>query len=450
MKVQKAYNPTLKSERLSVLVIAHELSPVIGSECAEGWNIVKRLAKYHDITVLYSSGSQSYPTSYYDAVNNYLNTYGPIQGLSFINIDQPNISKFIISVNSHFLKIGAVGLPILYYLGYKYWQKAAFKKSKQLHKREIFNIVHQLTQITFREPGYSYKLGIPFFWGPTGGIMTLPKSFQKLLSKKSLILEKIRTFSNFYQYNFSRRVIEANKSAAVIYAFSKEDALKLKKRATGKVKLMMDAAAQNHTDIPNKQKVDLSIIRGIWCGQLIERKAATILLQALSVSEITRNKIEFQIIGSGPCDRLLHEQAKILNLKNIKWIENVDHNTVFQLMSEADIFVHTSIREATSNVIPEALSMGLPVICHDAYGMSIAIDETCGIKIPFISPDESIKGFHDAIERLILDRSLLQELKKGAVKQASTISWDKMAEEISNDYLEIINNTLSESKHSIS
>lgn len=44
----------MKIERLNILISGHELSPFQGSECAEGWNIVKRLGEYHNITVLYA------------------------------------------------------------------------------------------------------------------------------------------------------------------------------------------------------------------------------------------------------------------------------------------------------------------------------------------------------------------------------------------------------------
>lgn len=429
------------SHKLNVLIIAHELSPIKGSECSVGWNIVTRLAKYHNATVLYASGSQANRHTYVNAVNDYIATNGTIDGLTFINIDQPRLTTWIASINKFFKKLGSTGLPILYYLGYKYWQKAAFRKAIELHNNEIFDVVHQLTQIAFREPGYWWKLGIPFFWGPTGGIgtNTLPKEFNKLLSKKFRLLENIRTIANFYQFNVSTRVIKANKNAAIIYTYSIEDAYLLKKRASGEIKLMLDTATINHGDSFISTKTNSSILKGIWCGSLIERKAAIILLKALASSKLTKEAIKFKIIGGGPLEKALHEQAKTLGLNNIEWIKNVDHETVFKLMSEADFFVHTSLREATSTVIPEAISTGLPVICHDAFGMAIAINETCGIKIPLKSPEESVFGFHEAIEQLIMDRDLLEKLKRGVKKRSIEISWDIMAETIANDYSMIVN-----------
>jgi glycosyltransferase involved in cell wall biosynthesis len=429
-------------KRLNVLIVAHEFSPEQGSECSEGWNIVTRLAKYHDVNVLYASGSQFHHHSYLDAVNKYINHNEFISGLTFINIDQPTITKLIARFNSNFLKIGSIGLPILYFTGYKFWQKAVYIEAKKLHGIHNFDIVHQLTQITFREPGYLWKLDIPFVWGPTGGTSTIPKGFLSILSWKSKIFEKIRSFSNFYQFNYVQRIIQANKKAALIYAFTKEDAVAFKKRANGKIKLMLDAGTYNHNFENISENDDSSVITGIWCGQLIGRKAPIILLQALALGKFSKQKLKLIIIGSGPLEVSLHRLAKELNIDNIEWISKVSHDEIFELMKTCDFFVHTSYREATSNVIPEALSMGLPVICHDANGMSIAVNENCGIKIPLVSYEESVKGFYQAINSILEDKELLNKIKVGAVLRSKEISWDSMAETIANDYLKIYNENI--------
>jgi glycosyltransferase involved in cell wall biosynthesis len=417
------------------LIVSKELSPIKGSEAAVGWNIVTRLSKYHDLTVLYASGSQFNQKSYVNVIDNYFKNSPPFSGLTLVNIDYPKITKIISYFNSIFEKLSPVGLPVLFYIGYKYWQKAAFKEAKRLHKINNFNIVHQLTQITFREPGFLWKLGIPFFWGPTGGTATFPKEFNTILSVRSQILANIRRVSNAYQFNFTPRIIKANRKAAVIYTFSEIDAVRLKKRTNNQVKIMLDVGTYKRSENYKWALNNSNILKGIWCGRLDDYKAPLILLKALSKSQVTRERIEFQIIGSGPLERSLLKVAEELSLKNINWLRNVSHEEVFKLMRQADFFVHTSIQEATSSVILEALSMGLPVICHDAFGMSIAVNETCGIKIPLKSPEHSFNGFNKAMERLIIDKKFLYELKLGAIKRANEISWEIMAETIANDYL---------------
>ena len=425
-------------KRLSVLIVAHEFSPEQGSECAEGWNIVTRLAQFHDVTVLYASGSQFKHNSYEQAVDRYFKTNSPIPGLVLRNIDQPIMTKFISRFNSYFLKISSIGLPILYFTAYKYWQKAVYSETKQMIKEKEFHIIHQLTQITFREPGYLWKLNIPFVWGPTGGTATIPKGFVGMLSWKSKIFEKIRSFSNFYQFKFVRRIIEANKQAQLIYAFTKEDGELFQKRAKGEVKLMLDAGTTLNTKTAKTSEAkNSSVISAIWCGQIIERKALSILIQAIAEGKFQAHQIKFIIIGDGPLRESLIKLAQDLQIETIEWIKKVSHEGVFELMKTADFFIHTSYREATSNVIPEALSMGLPVICHDANGMSIAINESCGIKIPLISYEESVSGFQKAMQQLVSDSVYLERLKKGANARTEELSWDAMAETMANDYLKI-------------
>ena len=425
-------------KRLSVLIVAHEFSPEQGSECAEGWNIVTRLAQFHDVTVLYASGSQFKHNSYEQAVDRYFKTNSPIPGLVLRNIDQPIMTKFISRFNSYFLKISSIGLPILYFTAYKYWQKAVYSETKQMIKEKEFHIIHQLTQITFREPGYLWKLNIPFVWGPTGGTATIPKGFVGMLSWKSKIFEKIRSFSNFYQFKFVRRIIEANKQAQLIYAFTKEDGELFQKRAKGEVKLMLDAGTTLNTKTAKTSEAkNSSVISAIWCGQIIERIALSILIQAIAEGKFQAHQIKFIIIGDGPLRESLIKLAQDLQIETIEWIKKVSHEGVFELMKTADFFIHTSYREATSNVIPEALSMGLPVICHDANGMSIAINESCGIKIPLISYEESVSGFQKAMQQLVSDSVYLERLKKGANARTEELSWDAMAETMANDYLKI-------------
>ena len=94
-------------------------------------------------------------------------------------------------------------------------------------------------------------------------------------------------------------------------------------------------------------------------------------------------------------------------------------------MSQSNVLVHTSLKEATSNVVLEALERGLPVICHDACGMGTAVDERCGLKIPLRDPESSVRGFRDALIRVLDEPELLQRLSQGAFERAAELTWDK-------------------------
>lgn len=430
----------MNNRRLNVLIVAKELSPVKGSENAIGWNIVTRLSAYHDLTVMYASGSQFNPRSYVDTLNKYFLTHPPLPGMIFVNIDYPKASRFFNSLNSVFAKVSQIGLPFLFYMSYKYWQKEAYRKARELHDIKRFDIAHQLTQITFREPGFTWKMDIPFIWGPTGGIFNFPHEFYKSLPVRSKVMERIRSLANIYQFNLVSRIKKANRKASVIYSYSKEDGIIMQKRTNGRVTQMLDVGAYLRPHASHHHQDDDPVINGIWCGQLTYRKAPAILLNSLSSDKITRERIRMKIVGTGPLEDYLHKLADELDLKNIEWIREVSHEEVFSLMEQSDFLIHTSLREATSSVIPEALSMGIPVICHDAFGMSIAVSEKCGIKVPLISPEKSVSGFNNAMIKLASEKGLLNELKKGAEERAKEISWDMMAKIIADDYLAVCRN----------
>lgn len=439
MTENELYLLEMKSRRLKVLIVAHEFSPNSGSECAVGWNLVTRIAGYHDVTVMYASGSRSDPGSYLKAVTDYFRNTPPTNGFVFINIDQPVFTKFTAYLNSYFSWIGPIGLPFLYYIGYNIWHREVYRQAKLQHRLKDFDVVHQLTQISFREPGYTWKLGIPFFWGPTGGQANLPWMFFKQLPVVSKVMEGMRYISNIYQSRMVPRIMSAIRRAFLIYTYSVEDANFFAQRVRGEIKYMLDVGTTVIPDDLQCRTESSEILTGVWCGQLTYRKAPDLLLKSLAKSQLTREQVKIKIIGSGPMEKAMHELADVLGLKNIEWVRQVPHGQVFEILRHADFLVHTSLREATSSVIPEALSLGLPVICHDINGMSLAVTEACGIKISLVSPENSINGFNEAITRLILDRNLVRTLKLGARKRSPEISWDNMAHTIAVDYIEKVN-----------
>lgn len=425
-------------KRYKVLIIAHEISPFSGSECAVGWNLAMRIAHYHDVTVLHASGSQTRPLSYNKALKQYF-THNPIiPGLELINLNQPLFTRITALVNNLFNRIGPIGLPALYYIGYKAWQKRAFKEAVKLHNQVKFDVVHQITQIAYRAPGLAWKMGIPFFWGPTGGVANLPWEFYKHLSAGSKIIEGIRFVSNKYQARYSSRIRNAISSSELIYTYSNEDAIFFNKYGARHVVFMLDVGTTPGSFNSSVNPDYKEYLDAVWCGQLAYRKAPDIIIKALAAGEVTRWKVRLTVIGEGPMEKKLHKLAGQLKLTNVRWIRKIPHEKVFDIMKAADFLVHTSLREATSSVIPEALSVGLPVICHDINGMGVAITETCGIKVPLVSPEKSIRGFHEAMATLVDNRNLLAALKKGAADRSLELSWDNMAKIIAYDYKQVL------------
>ncbi len=437
----RSVKSNIKTKRLNILIISHEFSPYLGSECAIGWNIIRRIGNFHDVTVLYAEtnqfGTKNYRNNYYK----YTKENGLLIGVNPIAIKQPRITKCLVRFNKRISKdLTTVGFPPLFILGYKYWQYDAYKKAKILASRKTYDVVHQLTNIHFSEPGYLWKLGIPLVWGPTGGVNGLKLSFWRNLPVKTKILEFIRTLFNTYSYYSSRNVIETNSKAKIIYAFSDQDMKLFSKRAKYSVKPLTDTGAYMLVGKHASKSKEKRCIQGIWCGQIIPRKSIEIMLNALD-NHVLKKYIKIKVIGSGPELEAMQKLSDYLKLENIEWLGSISQDKVFNHLENADFLIHTSIREATSAIIPEALSHGLPVICHDLSGMSLAINNKCGVKIPFIAPKISIQGFRSALIEFVENPEYLHKISIGAKQRSGEISWDAIAAKISNDYASIIKET---------
>lgn len=339
-------------KRLKVLISAHEFSPDQGSECAVGWNLVTGLNRYHDVTVLYARGSQFEPDAYERAVTAYYANHPKPEGLEFIAIPQPASTLRIATLNKRlFSSRSVIGLPMLYYIGYRYWQKQVYRTARAL--AGPFDLSHHLTSISYREPGYLWKLEIPFVWGPTGGTTNISLPFYPHIGLAAASHETLRAISNHLTVWLSRKIHRAIQKSTLIYAFTAKDCRMFQRRAMGRVEIMLETGCGGEAEsgLPAPGKV---------------------------VPQPASRRISFT-----------------------GWL---NHDQVLEHMRQSDVLVHTSYREGTSHVIMEALSVGIPVICHDISGLSIAITEECGIKVPLRSYKESVAGFRQAIRKVSVCR----------------------------------------------
>jgi glycosyltransferase involved in cell wall biosynthesis len=172
-------------------------------------------------------------------------------------------------------------------------------------------------------------------------------------------------------------------------------------------------------------------------GLHIGRKALPIALRSLAELKARGlgDKVHLTILGTGPETRawqVLCEQLQVEDMTT--WHGQVPFQDVRAELERQDALLITSLQEGTSNVLMEALAAGLPVICHSIGGMSFAIDESCGFKIPLTDRRASILQFADAISRLVTSPVLLNRLSEGALRRAKALSWDEHVREIAGAY----------------
>ena len=77
-------------------------------------------------------------------------------------------------------------------------------------------------------------------------------------------------------------------------------------------------------------------------------------------------------------------------------------------------------------------------MCHDSFGLSIAVTKECGLKVPLESFTKSIEGFSKNIEHILSNPKIIKKLSEGAIIRSKELSWDSMIEKITDDYFKII------------
>lgn len=418
--------------RLRVLISSHEFSPEQGSECAVGWNVVTRMAKYHDVTVLCADGPAKKPGSYRDAVTRYINEYGAIPGMTVVYVKQPPLTLRYANMNRKLMRLTrGVGWQVLYYMGLDGWHQVALQKAVDMGL-DNFDVVHQLTPISFLRPGYLWTTNIPFFWGPLGGMFKVPKPFARLGGIKSLLFETTRSL-NIQRQVQTVQLKRTVRKAKRIWTITDDERRIIDGIAAGRAIPMVDTAPPSGV-IGRVRQYDINRpLRLCWSGRHETRKALPLFLHALAALP-EREKVTLDVLGEGPETVIWKRIADTLNLTGITWHGRLPYQQALQAMGKADVFVHSSFREAASMVVLEAMGWGMPVICHDACGMAVAVDETCGIKVPFVSPERSIQGFRDALVKILKNPGLVELLSTGALRRSSELSWDAKVLEIAEAY----------------
>ena len=95
-----------------------------------------------------------------------------------------------------------------------------------------------------------------------------------------------------------------------------------------------------------------------------------------------------------------------------------------ELLSKSQLHIITSVSEANTTVIWEAMSAGVPTLSLDHCGMHDTICEKCGIKIPIISYNQVISDIAIELDKLIVNPIKLDNLSNGVVVCAKKYNWE--------------------------
>jgi len=409
-------------KRLKILVCAYACSPYKGSEPGVGWGFVRALARRHDLWVIVEE------EKFRADIERYL-------------ADDPEFARnvrfqFIAKRRNRPLR---KLWPPSYYWYYRRWHRDALELGRQLHGEVGFDLVHQLTMVGFREPGFLWQLGIPFVWGPVGGMGLFPWRFLGEVGPRGALHYLGYNVYNAAQMRWMRRPAEAARRARGGLITATRENLDGAARYWGvRGTLVCEVGLPRPPVQRTSVREPGGPLRLVWSGLHSPRKALQLALRAIAEVPAESNWT-LDVLGAGSMTRRWKDLARRLRIDDrVRFHGWLERDRALKLMENSHAMLITSLRDLTSTVTVEALAFGLPVICPDHCGFADVIDANCGIKVPVDFPGRMVEGIRQAVVRLAGDEAYRQLLAQGALRRAADFDWAAKADAVDAVYRKVI------------
>lgn len=406
--------------RPRVLLLAAACNPDKPSDYAAGWGWVHQIARYAEVVAVCGAWDR-------EGVENHLATRGEVPGLRFVFVEEGRLERWLKRRRPLFE---------LNYFSHYLWQRRAFRVAARLLAEHPFDLIHYVTRNGFREPGFLWQLPVPFIWGPVGGTQNYPWRFLGLAGWRGGGKELLRNLLNLLQLHLSPRVHRAARRAAVLLAANSQGQRDLARISRRPVHLLMDTGVEKVAgEVPWRPPPPP--LRLLWSGRFGPHKGLPLLLQALA--GLPPELFYLTVLGAGPEERRWHHLARRLGLEDrCHWPGWLPREEVWRWYDWAHLFVFTSLRDTSGNVVLEALSRGVPVLCLDHQGAGDIVTPHCGVKLPVTAPGEVIAAMRQVLKELAGSPEHLGVLSRGALARAAELSWERQGERMAAVYATVL------------
>ncbi len=406
------------NRRHKILLSAYACEPNKGSEPGVGWNWSVHLANYFEVHVITRKNNQK-------CIEEYLKSH-PIDNIYFYYHD--------CSVWIRKLKKFPGGI----FIYYKKWQREILPIAKHIVKEKKVEIVHHITFNEFRTPGKLYQIGVPFVWGPIGGGQFYSPIFKKAFFRKSdIVKENLRNGINHIYLAFSKDIEHVVKNAAVIL-IADQSTERIMPQTRKYFRMLETGYNLERNGIKKFEIQKISKIKLLWVGGIWPRKGLKLLIDALGGT--TFRDFQLDIIGDGNDINYCKKLVDTYGLqKHIHFLGLLPYDEVNKYYDKADIFIFTSLRDTSGNVVLEAMSHGLPVIALKHHGVGEIVTAETGTLIETRNYVQMQREIISAIQYYQANKNIIElQGKAGRKRLESIYSWEHNIETMRQIYLSIV------------
>ena len=405
--------------RLRVLACAYACNPFRGSEEAVGWNWVRAVAARCEVTVITAAFHRD------DIERARATTDSWARSVRFEYVPH---RPWHYAPTPLWLRVESSLLKPLMNHAYRLWLGDAFTLAKELAQSQRFGLVHQLTYVGYRFPGHLWRLGLPFVWGPLGGLEIVRWRLLRAMDASGIVYYAAHNLVNSLHRRFLREPRRALGAAGPgVIAATTGIRTELRRWYGADSTVICEVTAPEPREGDPAPRGDDQPLHLAWSGQHTSGKALPLLLRALRDLPADVGWRLF-IYGSGTKTGYWKRLANRLGVDGgCVWIGHIPREQAIAGLADAHLFVITSLKDLTSTVLLEALSQQVPVICPDHCGFSDVVTAECGIKLAIDTPVAFVAGLRGAITELFRDEPRRRQLGVGAGVRARTFGLDAKA-----------------------
>lgn len=404
--------PQGEPERRSrLLVTAYHYDRVFSMESRLSWHRAQQATSEYDVTVICARDEESQIGRQSQREEN------AVRAVDVVRLPLNRLERALMSARA------------TYYIGYRRWLRRVARLAERLHAERPFSLVHHVSFCGFREPSESWRLGVPFVWGPLGGTPMFPTQFLGQLDVAGVARELVRNFFNYRHLKSNRRVQQAWNAAAAVLAANREVARDLGAAFGEPAAVQLETGIGQVRQTPRPQRDSRAPLKILWPGRLRSWKALPLLLRALAALP-DKQCFTLRVLGQGPCRRRWERLAVRLGLADrVEWVGWPEYPEQLAHYDWADVMAFTSLRDTSGTGLLEALAAGAPIVGVDHQGAADVMTDTCAIRIPVTTAQATVGGFRDAVIKLATDGELLDRLSRGALDRAHDYLWTRQWEQ---------------------
>ena len=245
--------------------------------------------------------------------------------------------------------------------------------------------------------------------------------------------EWVKDWSSSFYFKHLSNIIKKSKAIIAVSDFTKRDILEKFKISPEKIFIIYEAALEIF-----KRKIDKDLLNQKYkiseeyilsVGQLQPRKNLSRLIESYALlSEDLRKRYQLVLIGKARgSEELGTLQRQIERLKvgdRLKLLGYVPEEDLPYLYSGAALFVYPSLFEGFGLPIIEALSCGTPTITSNISSLPEVIEDAGVTVNPY-----DVENIQQAMEQVLTDNTLYQQLQQKSLIQAKKFDWAKAAQE---------------------